>query len=112
MTDPQAQRSYEFFISRAGADPEIAKEVADVLRRAGHTVQYQDEDIPLGSNFIKRMSEMVESCKNLLVILSPSYLNSPYCNEEWTNFLADLYSDKSDRRIVVLLAQDCRPPGI
>jgi hypothetical protein len=112
MVDERALRSYEFFISRAGADAEVAKEVADVLRRAGHTVQYQDEDIPLGANFIKRMSEMVENCKNLLIILSPAYLNSPYCNEEWTNFLADLFSDQGDRRVVVLLAQDCKPPGI
>ena len=112
MDDETARRNYEFFISRAGADAEVAKEVADVLRRAGHTVQYQDEDIPLGANFIKRMSEMVENCKNLLIILSPAYLNSAYCNEEWTNFLADLFSDQGDRRVVVLLAKECKPPGI
>jgi hypothetical protein len=112
MNVEPARRNYEFFISRAGADAEIAKEVADVLRRAGHTVQYQDEDIPLGANFIKRMSEMVENCKNLLIILSPAYLNSAYCNEEWTNFLADLFSDQGDRRVVVLLAKECKPPGI
>jgi hypothetical protein len=44
MNDETARRSCEF-ISRAGADAEVAGEVADVLRRAGHTVQYQDEDI-------------------------------------------------------------------
>jgi hypothetical protein len=106
------QRHYEFFISRAGADAEVAREVADVLRQAGHTVQYQDEDIPIGANFIERMSQLVEDCKHLIIILSQAYLGSPYCREEWTNFLADLFADQAKRRVVVILAQDCKPPGI
>jgi hypothetical protein len=112
MVETPPQPRYEFFISRAGADAAVAKEVADVLRHAGHTVQYQDEDIPFGANFIERMSQLVEGCKHLLVILSPAYLGSPYCREEWTNFLADLFADQDDRRVVVLLAHDCKPPGI
>jgi hypothetical protein len=106
MVETPPQPRYEFFISRAGADAAVAKEVADVLRHAGHTVQYQDEDIPFGANFIERMSQLVEGCKHLLVILSPAYLGSPYCREEWTNFLADLFADQDDRRVVVLLAHD------
>jgi TIR domain len=86
--------------------------VADVLRHAGHTVQYQDEDIPIGANFIERMSQLVEDCQHLIVILSPAYLGSTYCREEWTNFLADLFASQGERRVVVLLAQDCKPPGI
>jgi TIR domain len=112
MVETPPPRRYEFSISRAGADAAVAKEVADVLRHAGHTVQYQDEDIPFGANFIERMSQLVEGCKHLLVILSPAYLGSPYCREEWTNFLADLFADQDDRRVVVLLAHDCKPPGI
>jgi hypothetical protein len=112
MAEKLGQRHYDFFISRAGADAEVAKEVADVLRQVGHTVQYQDEDIPVGANFIERMSQLVEDCKHLIIILSQAYLGSPYCREEWTNFLADLFVDQGKRRVIVILAQDCKPPGI
>ena len=102
MPEEARRQHYEFFISRAGADAAVAKEVADVLRQAGHSVQYQDEDIPFGANFIERMSALVENCQNLVIILSPAYLNSPYCREEWTNFLADLFADTERRRVIVL----------
>jgi hypothetical protein len=112
MSQESPRQKYDFFISRAGADADVAREVADALRHAGHTVRYQDEDIPVGANFIERMSALVEDCNHLLIILSPAYLSSPYCREEWTNFLSGIFSDQEGRRVVVLLAQDCKPPGI
>ena len=59
MAETPPPRRYEFFISRAGADAAVAKEVADVLRHAGHTVQYQDEDIPFGANFSRIVDSIV-----------------------------------------------------
>lgn len=112
MSEQTPRPTHDFFISRAGADAAVAREVADVLRHAGHTVRYQDEDIPADANFIERMSAFVEDCQHLVIILSPAYLRSPYCREEWTNFLPGLFSDHDGQRIAVLKVEDCAPPGI
>jgi hypothetical protein len=112
MSEQTPRATHDFFISRAGADAAVAREVADVLRHAGYTVHYQDEDIPADANFIERMSMFVEDCKHLVIILSPAYLRSPYCREEWTNFLPGLFFGHDGRRIAVLKVEDCTPPGI
>jgi tetratricopeptide (TPR) repeat protein len=112
MGEPSSGNEADFFVSRAGANKAVAREVTDVLRGAGYTVKYQDEDIPVGSNFVEAMHDLLKHSRHLIVLLSPAYAGSPYCKQEWTNFLASSARDGFSRRFIVLRVADCVPEGL
>lgn len=112
MEEPSFRVDADFFVSRAGANKAVAREVADALRAAGYAVRYQDEDIPVGTNFVEAMHELLKHCRHLIVLLSPAYAASPYCQQEWTNFLASSTREGFARRFIVLRVEDCVPDGM
>jgi len=109
--DPSAWE-VDFFVSRAGANRAVAHEIADVLRSAGYSIVHQDEDIPVGSNFIDKMDEFLRRCRHLIVLYSPAYESSPFCKQEWTHFLASSARAGFARRFVVLRVENCEPKGL
>src|SRR5262249_22936858 len=104
----------DFFISRAGADKSFAKWLARRLvsgefgRR--YRVLLQDWHF-LGRNFIAKMDEGVCDARQLIVILSKSYLKSSYTRLEWQAVI-NANVDDADRRMVILKIDDCQPTGI
>ena len=112
VEEPSFRGDADFFVSRAGANKAVAREVADALRAAGYTVRDHDEDIPVGTNFVEAMHELLKHCRHLVVLLSPAYAASPYCQQEWTNFLASSTREGFARRFIVLRVEDCVPDGM
>ncbi len=112
MADGAERFEFDYFISRAGADAAAAQEVADVLREAGHTVRYQDEDIPLGANFVDKMDEFLGTCRHFVLLLSPAYLASPYTRTEWTSFFSSKVGEDPSRQLAILRLEPCEPPPL
>ena len=76
MPDSHGER-YDFFLSRRGSVAAIAQEVTGVLKESGYRVRTQDYDIPLTANFIEEMHEAVKNARDLFVLFTRDYEQSP-----------------------------------
>jgi hypothetical protein len=65
----------DYFISRAGADKQIALAIAAIIREAGFTTWLQDEDFGHAS-FMVRMEQGFESGARIIALLSAAYQRS------------------------------------
>src|SRR6185312_8104093 len=80
---------YDFFLSRRGSVAAIAREVADVLTEKGYRVLVQDYDILLGASFVDAMHEAVKNSRDLVILFTRDYEQSPYTRKEFTSFEAE-----------------------
>src|SRR5262245_65100605 len=97
---------YDFFLSRRGSVAAIAREVTDVLTEKGYKVLVQDYDIPLGASFIEKMHEGVSNSRDLIILFTHDYLESPYTRKEFTSFEAERAHSQEQRLILVLRCED------
>lgn len=103
--------TYDFFVSRRGPMAEVAQEVADVLRGAGHSVFVQDDDIVAGDDFVEKMCDALEETRHIVVLLSADYQTNFYTKKELSIF-TDLAAESNGlRRPIVLRVEDCAPVG-
>ena len=86
------------FISYGRADSkQFAKKLNDRLAELGHTVWFDFNDIPLGVDYQKQIDDGIEKADNVLYLISPHSINSPYCGLEVELAL------KRKKRIIPLL---------
>jgi tetratricopeptide (TPR) repeat protein len=97
---------YDFFLSRRGSVAAIAQEVTDVLTEKGYRVFVQDYDIPITANFIEEMHEAVKNSRDLVVLFTRDYEQSPYTRMEFTSFEANAAQSAEHRRMVILRCED------
>jgi tetratricopeptide (TPR) repeat protein len=97
---------YDFFVSRRGSVSTVAQEVADVLIDKGYAVIVQDYDIPFTANFIEAMHEAIKNSRDLVVLFTRDYEESPHTRNEFTSFQADAAQSAEPRRIVILRCED------
>jgi tetratricopeptide (TPR) repeat protein len=97
---------YDFFLSRRGSVAAIAQEVTDVLTEKGYKVLVQDYDIPITANFIEEMHEAVKNARDLVVLFTRDYEQSPYTRMEFTGFEANAAQSTESRRMVILRCED------
>jgi TIR domain len=76
---------FDFFLSRRGSVAAVAREVADVLTGEGYKVAVQDYDIPLGASFVDAMHEAIKSARDLVILFTRGYEESPYTRKEFTS---------------------------
>ena len=103
---------YDFFLSRRGSVAAIALEVGDVLTEKGYKVLVQDYDIPLGASFIDAMHEAVKNSRDLVILFTRDYEQSPYTRKEFTSFEADRAQSAEERHVVVLRCEDVPLRGL
>jgi tetratricopeptide (TPR) repeat protein len=103
---------YDFFLSRRGSVAAIAQEVTDVLKEKGYKVLVQDYDIPLTANFIEEMHEAVKNARDLVVLFTRDYEQSPYTRMEFTSFEANAAQSAEKRRMVILRCEDAPLLGL
>lgn len=58
------------FISHSGADAQIASQLAENLRNAGHDTRVDTHDLDLGSNSIAFMNDNIEKAHTVIVLFS------------------------------------------
>jgi hypothetical protein len=76
---------YDFFLSRRGSVADIGQEVANVLTEKGYSVFVQDYDIRFGDSLIEKMHEGVSNSRDLVILFTHDYLQSPYTRKEFTS---------------------------
>jgi hypothetical protein len=103
---------YDFFLSRRSSVGAIAREVTDVLTEKGYKVFVQDYDIPLTANFIEEMHEAVKNARDLVVLFTRDYEQSPYTRMEFTSFEANAAQSAEKRRMVILRCEDAPLLGL
>jgi hypothetical protein len=103
---------YDFFLSRRGSVAAVAREVADVLTDKGYKVLIQDYDIPLGASFVEAMHEAVKNSRDLVVLFTRDYEQSPYTRKEFTSFEAERHQSAEERHVVVLRCEDVPLRGL
>jgi TIR domain len=103
---------YDFFLSRRGSVAAIAQEVTDVLTEKGYRVFVQDYDIPIAANFIEEMHEAIKNARDLVVLFTRDYEQSPYTRMEFTSFEANAAQSAEHRRIVILRCEDAPLLGL
>jgi TIR domain/NB-ARC domain len=113
MTAKYRQRyDYDFFVSRRGSVAEIAREVDDVLTESGYKVIVQDYDFLLADSFVERMHEAVRDARDLIILLTRDYEQSPYTRKEFTSFEAQRLRDLEERHIIILRCEDVPLQGL
>jgi tetratricopeptide (TPR) repeat protein len=103
---------FDFFLSRRGSVAGIAEEVTRVLEEKGYEVCVQDYDIPLTANFIEKMHEFVKNARDLVVLFTRDYEQSPYTRMEFTSFEANAAQSSEKRRMVILRCEDAPLLGL
>ena len=101
----------DFFISYTQSDVDKAKWIAAQLEASGYTTIAQFKDMPPGSNFVIEMDEAVKLARHTITVLSPEYLASDYCLQE---FAAVIRSDpKGKKRLLIpVRVRQCNPEGL
>jgi hypothetical protein len=87
---PEEDRK-DFFISYTQADLFWAKWISELLEDQGYLTIYQHRDFPESltatqrdPNFIAKMHAALQNSRCTLALLSPGYLVSRFCQDEWT----------------------------
>lgn len=89
----------DFFVSYTGTDINFATWIAEVLESQNYSVVIQAWDFRPGDNFVAKINDSLKECKKLIVVLSDSYLESKWCEAEWTVKLAEQIK-LNERRII------------
>src|SRR5262249_11821285 len=103
---------YDFFLSRRGSVAAIAQEITEVLTEKGYKVFVQDYDIPIAANFIEEMHEAIKNARDLVVLFTGDYEQSPYTRMEFTSFEANAAQSAEHRRMVILRCEDAPLLGL
>ena len=111
MPSGHAER-YDFFLSRRGSVAPIAREGENVLSEKGYKVFVQDYDIPLTANFIEEMHEAIKNSRDLVVLFTRDYEQSPYTRMEFTSFEANAAQSAEKRRMVILRCENAPLLGL
>jgi tetratricopeptide (TPR) repeat protein len=77
----------DVFISYTVSDSNWAKWLDFILRKAGYTTTVQLYDFPIGESFVHEIHEALKKSRYVVCLLSPAYLASRWCGEEWQSSL-------------------------
>jgi hypothetical protein len=72
----------------------------------------QDYDIPLIADFVAHMHDAIKRSRDLVVLYTSDYEDSPHTRKEWTSFEADRRLTGEERRIIVLRCEDTALRGL
>jgi tetratricopeptide (TPR) repeat protein len=103
---------FDFFLSRRGSVAAVAREVADVLTEKGYKVLVQDYDIPLAASFVDALHDAVKNSRDLVILFTRDYEQSPYTRKEFTSFEAERAQSTEERHIIVLRCENAPLRGL
>lgn len=99
------------FISYSSSDKDFASRLAGDLEILGHNIWLDEWQIKVGESIPTKIQEGIEKAKYVIVILSPSSIESGWVEKEWqTAYWAEI----ENKSIVVLpvLYIDCNIPAL
>jgi len=89
----------DVFISYSRADSDFVRKLNNALQIQNKTTWFDQESIASGEDFEQEIFKGIERSNNFLFIISPSSVNSPYCDREVE------YAKTLNKRIVTVLYQ-------
>lgn len=89
----------QLFLAHSEADRELEERLRLGLMREGITVWSSKVDIPYGKDFQSEIFRGIENTDNVLILLSVSALESPYCQRELA------YAFELNKRIIPVLIE-------
>jgi len=72
----------QVFLAYAEENRDSAEQIRKLLRRQGFTVWISAADIPAGANFQTIIEEGIEEADNIVYLMSPAAIRSPFCQHE------------------------------
>ncbi|WP_375561106.1 TIR domain-containing protein [Bernardetia sp. OM2101] len=103
IKESQAKSSSErtdVFVSYSRTDGDIARKLNESLQIAGKTTWFDQESIASGADFQTEIYEGIQNADNIVFILSPESILSPYCADEVE------YAQKLGKRFITLLYRE------
>jgi len=101
----------DFFISYNETDKQWAEWIAAVLEENGYSCYIQAWDSHSGSNFVLDIQEALMQSERSIAVLSKTYLDSMFCQAEWTSaFTKDPNGEK--RSFIPIRVSDIEPKGL
>ena len=104
-------RVLDFFVSYTSADRPWAEWIAWELEQAGYSAIVQAWDMLPGSNFVLQMDEATRRAERTIAVLSPAFVESPYCRTEWAAAFARDPTG-ADRRLIPVRVREIAPDGL
>jgi tetratricopeptide (TPR) repeat protein len=100
-----APAGLDVFISYSGRDLLWARWIAFVLEEAGYKARIQDYDFVPGTSFVDHIHRGLKQSRLVVCLLSPAYLESRWCREEWQAAL-------NRESLVPIRISECSPDGL
>jgi tetratricopeptide (TPR) repeat protein len=111
LSEEQATRRCDFFISYTGADTAWAEWIAWQLKQAGYTVTIQAWHFRPGSNFVALMRQALDACERTVAVVSQGYLDqSIYGSDEWT--AASTHDEQASSSLLLVLIEQVTLPRL
>ena len=82
------EEEFDLFLSHATPDKEWVLTLAERLRELGLRVFVDSREIKVGDNFVLRLSDGLENCRYMALVLSTHTDGRPWVLQEWTSFMA------------------------
>lgn len=76
------------FVSHRRADAALAERLANDLRKFGHEVWLDDDDIRPGDSIVGKIESGLDGAQYLVLCYSSSGVSSPWTSREWMSTLA------------------------
>jgi SAM-dependent methyltransferase len=107
VTAPKVFLSY----ARVDADRKFVSDLYRRLKQDGIDCFFDEVWLAPGANFVLQISEAVEKCNYLVMVMSRAYFSARFAPSEWSAVLAG--DPKNERgRLVPLLREDCELPAL
>jgi hypothetical protein len=101
----------DFFISYNKADEPWAIGIGHWLDQAMYTSIRQSQDFVAGSNFVSEMHNALQRAQRVIAVVSPSFLDAPFPQSEWTAAFARDPTGQN-RTLLLVRIYECNPPGL
>jgi hypothetical protein len=93
------------------ADKRFVSQLHGRLKRDGVECFFDERSLAPGDNFVLKISEAIDQCNYIVMVMSQAYFNARFAPTEWTAVLSDDPQNKSGR-LVPLLLEECKLPSL
>jgi hypothetical protein len=104
----------KIFLSYSRRDTAVTDDfisrIQNHLREASNIEPWIDKDLPIGSNWLEEIEKHLDSAEVFILVLSPEYVASEYCNFEMGVALSKRSQGKA--RVVPVLLSDVEFEGL
>jgi hypothetical protein len=105
VTAPRLFLSY----AHSDADKKFVSALYDRLSRDGIECFFDEVSLAPGANFVLKISEAIDECNYLVMVMSNAYFSAQFAPLEWTAVLSE---PPERRRLLPLLLEQCEVPAL